>query len=184
MLFGILGFMLFCCNIKINAQPNNPNISLNIKSGENIVFNFNTLNELKNGIVNAGHDTYIRVGCANNWDLSFRTNDSEFSGTNNPTNVMPLNNIGVKIVSTGNNLDDGSNIVNNAKFNALALSNSDVILLTKGILKNAGFGIKNSFVFRWEAGTKSGNMNNTSVFDQYIPADSYTTTIVITLSVQ
>ena len=39
-----------------------------------------------------------------------------FYGTNDPAHQMELNNVGVVVNSIGTNQDDGSNIINNAKY--------------------------------------------------------------------
>ena len=100
---------------------------------------------------------------------------------------MELNNLGLLIESIGTNQDDGSNITNNAKYAQVALESSDITILTKGNLTNKGYGIENSFTLNWEMGTRQGNMNTTSIFEQMaaglVDADTYTVNVILTLSI-
>ncbi len=95
---------------------------------------------------------------------------------------MELNNVGVIIVSTGTNQDDGSHIINYAKYEPIALEGSDITTMTKGSLSNRGYENRNSFIMNWEMGTKRGNMNSQSIFEQMLESDSYIVNIVLTLS--
>jgi hypothetical protein len=166
-----------------DIPPPNPGLVINIVSGQSIEFVFDEIDEWMNGIMNAGHITNIRVGSIYDWKLQFKADQTIFYGTINPSNTMELNNVGLVILSTGTNLDDGSNIVNYAKTDPIALEGTDVTVLTKGTLSNKGYGIRNSFLLNWEMGTMRGNMNNQSIFEQAVPADIYTLNIVLTLSV-
>ena len=95
---------------------------------------------------------------------------------------MELNNVGVVVISTGTNLDNGTNIINYAKTAPVALANTDITLLTKGTNTNKGFGVRNVFTLNWEMGTKRGNMNNQSLLQQMIVSDTYSINIILTLS--
>lgn len=163
--------------------PPNPGLVLNIVAGNSIQFTFNEMEEYENGIMNAGHFTYIRVGSIYDWKLQFNADEVVFSGTTNPANQMELNNVGVIVVSIGTNMDDGSNIINYAKTIPIALESNYVTLLTKGTLSNKGYGLNNSFMLNWEMGTQRGNMNNQSILEQMVPQDTYSLIIYLTLSV-
>jgi len=166
-----------------DIPPPNPDLAINIVSGASIEFIFDEISEYVNGIMNAGHVTYIRVGSIYDWKLQFKADQVEFYGTNNPSNIMPLNNVGVVVVSTGTNQDDGTNIINYAKNLPVTLESIDITLLTKGSLTNKGYGIRNSFLLNWEMGTMRGNMNNISMMDQMLASDVYTLNIILTVSV-
>jgi len=182
---SLILLILATVTIKIPAQdipPPNPSLVINIVSGYSIVFNFDEMTEYKDGILNGGQSTFIRVGAIWDWKLQFAADQTIFYGENNPANQMELNNIGVVIVSTGTNLDNGSNIINYAKTAPIALESSEVTILTKGTGTNRGFGLRNAFTLNWEMGTKRGNMNNQSLLQQMIASDTYTLNIVLTLS--
>ena len=165
-----------------DIPPPNPSMVINIVSGYSVSFNFDEMTEYKNGILNGGQSTFIRIGAIMDWKLQFNADQSIFYGTNNPANQMELNNVGVVVVSTGTNMDDGTNIVNYAKTAPIALESNPVTILTVGSETNKGYGIRNSFTLNWEMGTQRGNMNNQSILDQMIQQDTYTLNIVLTLS--
>jgi hypothetical protein len=166
-----------------DIPPDNPYIDINIVSGNSIEFVFNTIEKYVNGIMDEGQSTYIRIGCITDWKLEFSADQAMFYGTDNPTHQMELNNVGITIQSTGTNQDDGSNILNYAKNLPVALASSDALVLTKGSGTNKGYGIKNSFIINWEMGTRRGNMNSQSIFEQWIPADIYTLNVIFTVSI-
>jgi len=165
-----------------DIPPPNPSMVISIVTGHSVVFVFDEMEEYKNGIMNQGQSTFIRVGAIMDWKLQFSADQSIFYGTNDPTNQMELNNVGVVVISTGTNLDDGSNIINFAQTVPIALESNEVTLLTKGSESNKGYGLRNAFTFNWEMGTKRGNMNNQSILQQMIAQDSYTLNIVLTLT--
>ena len=166
-----------------DIPPPNPGLVINIVSGYSIEFVFDEFAEYYNGISGAGQSTFIRIGAIYDWKLQFRADQDMFYGTADPGHQMELNNVGVMVVSSGTNQDDGSNIINNARTAPVALESTDVTLMTKGTLTNKGYGIENSFFLNWEMGTRNGNMNPVRMLDQMIPSDSYTLNIVLTLSV-
>ena len=170
---------------KLKAQdipPPNPGLVINIVSGYSIEFVFDEIDEYIYGIGTAGQSTFIRIGAITDWKLQFKADQVMFYGTSNPSNQMELNNVGVVVVSLGTNLDDGTNIINNAKMAPVALESTDITLLTKGTLSNKGYGIENTFTLNWEMGTMNGNMNPVRMLDQDLAADTYTLNIVLTLS--
>ncbi len=166
-----------------DIPPPNPDLVLNILSGQSIVFTFDTMDKYKDGILGGGQSTFIRIGSIYDWKLDFKADQIMFYGTGNPANTIDLDNVGVIVVSTGTNLDDGSNTTNNAKFLPLALSSTDVNLMTVGSGTNKGYAIRNSFTLNWEMGTRRGNMNPQRMLDQNLAADTYTLNVVLTLSV-
>lgn len=166
-----------------DIPPPNPGLVINIVSGQSIEFVFDEFHEYQFGIQGAGQSTFIRIGSIYDWKLQFKADQPIFYGLNDPGHQMELNNVGLEIVSLGTNQDDGSNIINNAKFAPVALESSDVTILTKGSLSNKGYGIRNSFSLNWEMGTMEGNMNPTSMLDQVLAPDIYTVNIILTLSV-
>jgi hypothetical protein len=166
-----------------DIPPPNPGLVINIVSGYSIEFVFDEFDEYVNGISNAGQSTFVRIGAIYDWKLQFKADQDMFYGTNDPANQMELNNAGLMISSIGTNQDDGSNLINYAKFAPVALDNTDITLITKGTLTNKGYGIENSFTFDWEMGTRNGNMNPTRMLDQILQPDTYTVNVVLTLSV-
>ena len=184
-LIKFLFVILLLSSEMLKAQdipPPNPSMVISILSGHSVSFMFDEMTEYKNGILNQGQSTFIRVGAVMDLKLSFKADQSIFYGENNPANQMELNNVGLVIVSSGSNMDDGSNIINHAKFSPIALEGNEVYLMRKGSMSNRGYENRNSFSLNWEMGTKRGNMNSESILQQMIEADTYTVNIVLTLS--
>ncbi len=182
----IVLYSLLLCYQHSESQvipPPNPSMSINIISGYAISFHFDEINKYKNGILNAGQSTFIRVGSIHDWKLQFHADQDIFFGENDPGNQMELNNVGLVVVSTGTNQDDGSNLINYAKEIPIALESYDRTILSKGSDSNRGWGIENAFTLNWEMGTQRGNMINQSILEQKIPPDTYTINIILTLSV-
>ncbi len=181
----IVVFTLFLSNGVVKAQdipPPNPDLVINILSGQSIVFTFDTMNKYINGILGGGQSTFIRIGSIYNWKLDFAADQVMFYGTNNAAHTMQLDNIGVVVISTGTNQDDGTNIINYAQTLPLALSSTDVTIMTKGTQTNIGYAIRNSFTLNWECGTQRGNMNPQNMLEQHLAADIYTLNVILTLS--
>lgn len=182
----IMALFLLFGSYSLKSQvipPPNPGLVINIVSGYSVEFVFDEFDEYVNGIMNGGQTTYIRIGAIYDWKLQFRADQPIFYGTNNPAHQMELNNVGLVVVSAGTNQDDGSNIINYAKTNPVALESTDITLMTKGSLSNRGYGIENAFMLNWEMGTQRGNMKQQSMLDQNLKADTYTLNIILTLSV-
>lgn len=165
-----------------DIPPPNPDLAINILSGQSIVFTFDTMDKYRDGILGGGQSTFIRVSSIFDWRLDFKADQIMFYGTGNPANTIPLDNVGVIVVSTGTNLDDGSNIINNAKFLPEALPSTDVTLMNVGSGTNKGGGIRNSFTLNWEMGTRRGNMNPQRMLDQNLAADTYTLNVILTVT--
>ena len=186
---ALLALFLFFGAGSLKSQdipPPNPGLVINIVSGWSIEFVFDEFIEYHNGI-NTGQATFIRIGSIYDWKLQFKADQLTFIGVYDAAHHMELNNLGLLIESIGTNQDDGSNIINNAKYAQVALESSDITILTKGNLTNKGYGIENSFTLNWEMGTMQGNMNTLSIFDQMaaglVDADTYTVNVILTLSV-
>jgi hypothetical protein len=185
----LLALLLFFGAGSLKSQdipPPNPGLVINIVSGWSIEFVFDEFIEYHNGI-NTGQATFIRIGSIYDWKLQFKADQLTFIGVYDAAHHMELNNLGLLIESIGTNQDDGSNIINNAKYAQVALESSDITILTKGNLTNKGYGIENSFTLNWEMGTMQGNMNTLSIFDQMaaglVDADTYTVNVILTLSI-
>lgn len=177
--------MVMGCKTALSQDipPPNPSININIITGYTVQFHFNEIEEYKNGIQNEGQSTFIRIGSVYDWTLQFKADQAMFYGNGDPSNQMELNNVGVIVVNTGTNQDDGSNIINYARNVPLALDDDDVTLMTRGTQTNKGYGIKNAFTLNWEMGTMRGNMNNISMIEQMLNADTYILNIILTVTV-
>ena len=77
-------------------------LRLNITSGGNIEFVFNTITQYELGVPNAApYDSDFNVASSTPWELDMGAEDVTFIGTDNPANLMPLAHVGYLIVATG-----------------------------------------------------------------------------------
>lgn len=138
-----------------------------------ITFDFTTLEDYKDGL--GGYESdYASKGAISstaNWNLSFKA-DSEMTHSDEKT-TMPLNNIGLIAKFNGSNDVD----VKAEKDAPLALTGDEQVILGHNAKSNAGDEAANNFVIFWEMGTKNGNLNNKSIFEQDLKKESYKTNV-------
>ncbi|MDP4272462.1 MAG: hypothetical protein Q8909_20430 [Bacteroidota bacterium] len=137
-----------------------------------ITFDFVSLGDYKNGLGSDGSYTSKgAVSSTSNWNLSAKA-VSDFKHSDGTT-IMPLNNVGLSVAYTGT-----KPIKNNTAAAPLALANTERILIGhNGTNPNAGDFSDNGFTVKWEMGTKRGDMNGTSLFDQDLKKGTYTTQV-------
>jgi hypothetical protein len=157
-------------------------LRLNVVSGGNIEFNFNTLADYTSGKANTdAYNTVITVASSIDWDIDIYAEDPALIGTDDQSgiNTLALDNIGYQINYEGNGNADDFNIpsLNVVK----ALTNTEIILVGKGDGANAGDINKNKFTIQWQCGTSLDEMNPLSILEQSVPADRYATNVFLVL---
>ncbi len=152
----------------------NTTMSLNIDKSD-ITFDFTTLNDYKNGLGGYDSDKYSSIGSVTstaNWNLSYKAED-EF--THQDGGTMSLDNVGLSVEWMGSNRIKAYAETEEAP---LALSKSETVILGHdGQNSNAGDAKANYFKIFWEMGTKKGNMNSASIFEQDLKKGSYSTKV-------
>jgi hypothetical protein len=149
-------------------------LRVNITNGGNINFSFNSINDYKNGVgalssaTGAGASsnnstpffrTDFSVSSSSNWLLNFGADQATFIGTDNPANLLPLNNVGFTLIENGvYNTGAFSNLISplTDNFSAAAVSALFAypqVLINKGTLTNAGDVLDNKFTIFWQCGT-------------------------------
>ncbi len=143
-------------------------LRLNVESGGNIEFNFNTLEQYNNGIsglnVDDQYSTKITVASSVNWKLEMGAEDphlvsTDVVDTSSTAGTMPLPYIIYQTTITGGL--DASNVDINSNGTPQALSqigsaNDDLITNTNG---NAGAISQNAFRIDWGCGLPSGSFS-------------------------
>ncbi len=151
----------------------NTTMSLNMNK-KDIVFNFETLNDYKNGLGGYNEATYASEGFVTstaNWNLSFKA-QGEFENENG--GIMSLDNVGLSAEAYE---DDVINVYS-GEDEPLALSTTETVILGHdGKNSNAGDADANGFLIYWEMGTKKGDMNAKSIFEQDLKKGSYSTKV-------
>jgi len=162
-------------------------LRLNVKSGGNIEFNFNNLNQYQDGITNTSeYDTKISVASSVNWTLNMGAEDDgllnidEVSST--PT-TMSRTFIAYSVEYTGSRSDQTDyNIL--ADFNTPTWSNLPVLnSAADDIISNAGTNAggegQNAFTIHWECGTP--NTTGGSLLGSNLTGGRYATNVFFIL---
>lgn len=158
-------------------------LRLNVVSGGNIEFNFNTLEQYTMGISNSeAYNTKFTVASSVNWEIEISAEDNAFIGSDDAisSNVLPLDNVGYQITYDGSGAESDFDIPSLAV--AVALDQTEQILVGRsGAITNAGDINQNAFTINWRCGTKEGNMSTFSILEQSLAADRYATNVFLIL---
>jgi hypothetical protein len=189
-----LGLFIYAANV--NAQVDdravipvavtlNSILRLNVTSGGNIEFNFNTLEDYQSGI-NTGspYQTKFNVASSVNWDVFMYAEDANLIGTDEigGGNVMTLDNIGYHVSSDGTIGTDLAFSFNDPTDPGPLTNIATTILVGyDGTNSNAGDINQNNFTIHWRCGTQEGTMNAQSILEQTIAADRYATNVFLML---
>lgn len=162
-------------------------LRLNVVSGGNIEFNFNTLSDYQNGISNSSnYNTVFTVASSVDWNVEMYTEDATLVGTDNAgtPNTLALDNIGYHITSVTAAANYDIPAIDPTA--PLGLNNTPGTILVgyNGTTSNAGGVETNNFTIHWECGTTpaGGTMAATSILEQQAAADRYATNIFLILS--
>jgi hypothetical protein len=163
-------------------------LRLNIESGGNVEFNFNTLDQYQTGITNSSqYDTKISVASSVDWNLKMGAEDgyliqadSAGSGTN-----MPLDYVGYQIEATGSGSSytipsaTASGGVQEPLQQLSTIADGSEQIQNNG--GNAGGIGDNQFTVHWECGTGNGNMNGNNLLGSNLTGGRYSTNVFFIL---
>jgi hypothetical protein len=167
-------------------------LRLNVVSGGNIEFNFNTLNDYTTGIpTSPAHQTELTIASSVNWELAMYTEDATLIGTDDAggLNTLALNNIGYRISYAGNGVIGDYLIPSLADTRALIAGEVPVIgSSAPATISIAGDINKNSFIVHWRCGTggvggadAASDMIGQNILQQSAKADRYATNVFLIL---
>lgn len=150
-------------------------LRIHVTNGGNIEFVFNDIDDFKNGIANSNgngfYDSDVEIASSTEWELDMGTEDADFVGTDDPGNLMTIDNVGFACDWTGNNIccnavgDDVSRTgayTNNTSIAGVGTTLNGLlqytgqgtcVLFTSGSAGNGGDINDNAFTINWEAGT-------------------------------
>ena len=162
-------------------------LRLNVTSGGNIEFNFNTLTDYTAGIENsAGYTTRFTVASSVNWEVLIFAEDPFMTGTDLATGAptLPVGYIGYR-VQRPEGVPIG-NLTAPAATQVIALNNTEATLVGyDGTNSNAGDVLQNSFEILWECATEAvrtaGGQNLPTMLASEAAADRYSTNVFLTL---
>ncbi len=157
-------------------------LRLNVVSGGNIEFNFNTLKDYTSGISNSdGYNTKFTVASSVNWEVVVYAEEAILTGTDNEggVNTRPVDNIGYQVATTGTGA--GTAYIIPSLSAVVALTSAETTLVGNGVDSNAGDISQNAFTIQWRCGTSEGDMAATSILAQSVAPDRYATNVFISL---
>jgi len=175
---------------------------LNITSGGNMEFVFNSIKEYENGLNSGGassfYQTAFYVAASNDWNLVMGAEDATLLPTDHiaavagiPTNSMALNNVGFNIVHVaGGTLANANYATPVAGFPTTVAALAQytgaaplVIASAAAPAGDAGDALDNSFQINWRAGTAEGTMTATTILHANIFPDRYVTNVFMDIQV-
>ena len=144
---------------------------LNVVSGGNIEFAFNTINDYELGIANSTrYTTRFTVASSDDFDVNLHAEDGNFIGNDDVGNTMPLNHVGFTVVDVNT---IGATV--NTGYHDLAAT---VNIVDEGPADDVG---TNVFDLEWECGT--GATTGGILLGAGIAPDRYSTNVFLVLSV-
>jgi len=167
-------------------------LRLNVESGGNVEFNFNTLEQYENGISGIGEDdqysTKLTIASSVNWDLGMGAEDDGLVSTDTVGAVgsMDLDYITYQVVYDGTGMSVGNELLvpsDGTPTNLTQIGTTDII--TSAGDGNAGDVEQNAFRIDWACGSETdgaprnlmgsdltGGRYSTNVFFILKPADN------------
>ncbi len=139
-------------------------LRLNIVSGGNIEFVFNSINDVSSGIANAtAYDTRFTVASTTNWTLNFGTDLGAFTATGGGT--IPLDMVALILADdAGGNCFTGGRCDNTVAYSpggGIGVLVNSGTLISNGT-GNVGNSTVNAFVINWECNTANATSRFTA----------------------
>jgi len=174
---------------------------LNITSGGNMEFVFNSIKEYENGLNSGGASAFYRtsfyVAASNDWNLVMGAEDATLLPTDHiaavagiPTNSMALNNVGFNITHVAGGLANANYAIPAAGFPTTVAALAQytgaaplVITSAAAPAGDAGDAVDNSFQINWRAGTAEGTMSAVTILHANIFPDRYVTNVFMDIQV-
>lgn len=153
---------------------------MNVVSGGNIEFSFNTIDQYTNGIENSSrYDTKFTVASSVDFKVLLYSEDDKFYGADDANHTMELGLVGFKVTNEGSATLGDSDYQKD--WTNLSGKNSDATACT--LVKSNGGDINaNAYTINWSCGV-SGQATG-SVLSANLAPDRYSTNIFLVLSEQ
>ena len=182
---GIVGFSQAVKDRQVIPVAVNLNqvLRMTITNGGNIEFVFNSIDDYRDGLsadqatsgsANPGaseafYQTDFTIASSTRWSLTYGSEEATFIGTDNPANVLALNNVGYDLVNNGTHVfeisggakgttalsalfsaptDNANSVAGLTNYPSLLIEDND-----SGTVSNAGDATENSFSLLWRCGT-------------------------------
>ena len=184
-------------------------LRMTIVNGGNIEFTFNSIDDYEFGLSgaagNPGDNFYITdftVASSTRWELTYGSEQATFIGTDNPANLLALDNVCYTLEATGgHNFDAALGTDPTAELWSVPTLGGTVVaglivypqvLITDNTVAaaNAGSGVDNEFQIVWRCGTAEDDatatppMNDTDILNQdpSPDPDRYVTNVIFELA--
>ncbi len=186
---------------------------MTITNGGNIEFVFNTINDYKNGIsadaiggtTGVMYETNFTVSSSTRWKLTYGSETADFQGTDDPSHILSLDNVGFALSKSGNHSFETTTTKGTSAAElyshptkggqeVAALQAYPTLLIEdnnkpgSAALSDAGDASDNSFKMSWRVGTKESQgkttpMNSVAIIDQTTSPspDRYVASVVFDL---
>jgi hypothetical protein len=151
-------------------------LRLNVTSGGNIEFSFNTIDDYTSGISpSARYETKFTVASSSDFDVSLLAEDANFIGVDDATHTLALNYVAHTVTATG------SGSANSTVTGRTDLTNSAVTIVQPAAAAHNGGNIAaNAFTIAWECATS--NTGGGTLLGTSPDPDRYTTNVFLILS--
>lgn len=170
-------------------------LRLNVSSGGNIEFTVNNIDQYTTGVLNSDrYDTKFTVASSVDFNVLMYAEAANFLGSDNTANVLPIDNVGYILESTGTGNANGAeyDFINDAGDGTLSTITPLNATATTAIITGvggaaAGNTLQNAFTINWELATGALTAVNTtaaSLLAQSVAPDRYTTNVFLVLEPQ
>lgn len=150
---------------------------MNVTSGGNIEFAFNTIKDYTDGIENSSrYDTKFTVASSVKFKVTMTTDDSKLMGSDNSTNQLDLGLVSFKVASNGGTAPTTSQAT---YINLETAATTGISLVTA----EGGDAAANAYTIHWSCGNTTNGASKTMLAANAKP-DRYSTNIFLTLAAQ
>ncbi len=198
MKLALLAFVGFALSFGATAQPIHDNaviplgvtlnsiLRLNVVTGGNIEFVFNSISDYESGLSGLPYTTNFEISASQNWDLVLGAEDAALQGEDGST--IDLDNVGLYIETAAGNVhgwatevsSDYTAVGSAADLPAFSADEEFIASTANG---NGGDRTSNSFFIYWRCGTGEGDMNGSSFIDQTVDEGRYSTNVFLQLQI-
>jgi len=148
-------------------------LRLNVVSGGNIEFSFNTISDYTNGIVpSSRYETKFTVASSSDFDVNLLAEDANFVGVDDATHTLALNYVAHTVTGGG---------TNSTVTGRTSLTNTATTIVQPAAPAHNGGDINaNAFTIAWECATS--NTGGGTLLGTNTAPDRYTTNVFLILS--
>lgn len=150
---------------------------MNVVSGGNIEFSFNTIEQYTKGIENSDrYDTRFTVASSVDFKVEMYAEDASLKGSDDASNEMDLNLVTYKMEA--NNSSAVADLVMSEDWKQLSEAATEIVVA------GGGDAVANDFTINWSCGDATNSGAAASVLSKSLAPDRYSTNVFLVLSKQ